>query len=183
MKKLFDLVVQLIGKIIQKEPSAAKSIAKVLSESMAAGELSLTLSEQAYIIAMNELGVAEVPGDGNSPRVLEYHKATGLQATEDEVPWCSAFANWCIQKAGGGGTKSAMARSWLRWGKAIEQPQAGDMVIFSRGSDGYSGHVAFYVKKIDDKTIQVLGGNQMDMVCVANYGTDRVLGYRRSLDG
>lgn len=145
----------------------------------------LTLSQKAYQIAQDEEGVAEVPGDGNNPRILEYDQATDLKATADSVPWCSAFMNWCIQKAGGSGTRSAAARSWLSWGKKVDVPQEGDTVVFSsplRGAD--AGHVAFYIKKSKiPGFILVFGGNQNDCVCWERKSASLVLGYRRSLDG
>lgn len=148
----------------------------------------LSLSQKAYAIAKKELGVEETPGDRNNKRILQYHQATELEASEDSVPWCSAFMNWCIQggddKDGGKGTRDAMARSWLNWGQKVAVPQEGDTVIFSsptRGSE--SGHVAFFVAKSFPGFIKVLGGNQSDSVCYENYPTALVLGYRRSLDG
>lgn len=145
----------------------------------------MSLILKAFEIAKTQLGVKEVPGDGNSTKVLEYHKATDLKATSDSVPWCSAFVNWCVQKAGGKGTRDAMARSWLNWGKKAASPQAGDIVVFSRGTDGASGHVAFVYEtpSVMNPMIKVLGGNQDDMVCIKSYARARVLGYRRSLDG
>lgn len=44
-------------------------------------------------IAMKELGVRELAGSKHNPRIIEYHKATSLKATQDEVSWCSSFVN------------------------------------------------------------------------------------------
>lgn len=79
-------------------------------------------------IAALELGVAETAGPGSSARVLEYLASTNLHAAlakDDSTPWCSAFVNWCVEKAGFAGTDSAAARSWLGWGREIPGAAAG----------------------------------------------------------
>lgn len=127
--------------------------------------------------AVGELGVTEAPGEADNPRIVEYHAATSLHSKDDETPWCSAFANWCMWKAGIEGTKSAAARSWLRWGDRVE-PRFGCVVILWRGAPtSEQGHVGFYVKE-DDSNVYLLGGNQGDAVSVARYPKTRVLGFR-----
>ena len=128
-------------------------------------------------IARKELGQAEIKGSKHNPRIIDYHFATSLKATEDEVPWCSSFANWCMKQAMIKGTGSAAARSWLEWGHKVEKPVPGTICIFRRGSDPKSGHVGFYVGE-DDHTISLLGGNQGDRVSVAKYKKSELLGYR-----
>lgn len=140
------------------------------------------MSLNAYDFAKAEIGVKEVE-DGENPRIIEYHAATYLKASDDETPWCSSFMNWCMQKAGGQGTKNAMARSWLGWGKLISEPKEGDTVIFSSPMRGpQAGHVAFFVKD-KGSMVEVLGGNQSNRVSITDYPKALVLGYRRSLDG
>src|SRR4030095_2451187 len=77
--------------------------------------------------------------------------------------WCSAFANWCVEKAGYEGTDSAWAKSWLTWGKKLATPRRGCIAVFTRG-DG--GHVGFYISKTSS-VIKVLGGNQSDEVNIS----------------
>lgn len=140
------------------------------------------IQQDAFEIAKNELGVQEIPGSNHNPRILVYHSTTGLGASSDEVPWCSSFVNWCIKVAGGIGTNSASARSWLEWGKKIEKPVAGDVVIFSRGKNLNQGHVGFLASKpkMFLPYVLVLGGNQNNEVNVSRYMKWNVLGYRRS---
>lgn len=126
-------------------------------------------------IARAEIGVKEIPGSKHEKRILEYHKATSLESTEDEVPWCSSFVSWCLEKAGVPSTRNAWARSYLAWGTKIERPVVGCIVVFSRGAS--SGHVAFYIDE-SDAGIQCLGGNQGNKVCLSTYPKSRVLGYR-----
>jgi len=129
-------------------------------------------------IASKEIGVKEIKGKEHNPRIIEYHSQTTLKATEDEVPYCSSFVNWCFYKSGIKGTRSAAARSWLNWGRELKTPRVGCVVILWRGSpDSASGHAAFWVSE-DDKTVSLLGANQNDSVCIAKYDKKRVLGYR-----
>jgi uncharacterized protein (TIGR02594 family) len=132
-----------------------------------------------FKIAEHELGVAEIPGAGDNPRIVEYLKSTSLGKPDnqnDETPWCSAFVNWCMEQAGIEGTGSAWARSWLNWGK---EPDADDykgcVVILERGA--HSGHVGF-LDDWDDEGVRLLGGNQANKVCYAWFPIERVLGYR-----
>jgi uncharacterized protein (TIGR02594 family) len=120
-----------------------------------------------FDIAMQELGVAELQGEASNPRVVEYLQSTNLPAplnANDATPWCSAFVNYCVEKAGFEGTNSAGARSWLNWGRATDQPPVGAIVVFERG-DPPSGHVAFLMEDVGDG-VKVLGGNQGNRVSI-----------------
>lgn len=127
--------------------------------------------------AIAEIGVKEFNGDADNPRIVEYLSSTNLSksmADQDETAWCSAFVNWCVEKAGYAGTDSAWARNWLNWGQELKKPRRGCIVVFSRGS---GGHVGFYMGKTGSN-VKVLGGNQGDAVSIAAYPADRLLGYR-----
>lgn len=129
-------------------------------------------------IASGELGVSEKAGPGSSVRVVEYLASTNLHAAlakDDSTPWCSAFVNWCVEKAGLAGTDSAAARSWLGWGREVLVPRRGCVVVLSRGNKG--GHVGFFVRRTGS-TLEVLGGNQDNAVRVAGYDITRLIGYR-----
>ena len=129
-------------------------------------------------IAMEELGrgVNEVPGPEANPRIVEYHSITALKATSDEVPWCAAFACWCLEKAGVRSPRSARARDFLKWGQPSER-KIGAIVVLSRGADPRAGHVGFLYH---DRSweIVLLGGNQGDRVSTRKFLADTVLGYR-----
>jgi len=128
-----------------------------------------------FEIANGELNTKEVSGNSDNPKIVEYHSVTTLKATDDETPWCSSFVSWCLEKSGYKSTKNAWARSYLNYGEKLTDPVEGCIVVFSRGSS--SGHVAFFV---EDKgsSIKVLGGNQGNQVCFAEYPKSRLLGYR-----
>lgn len=128
-------------------------------------------------VALEEVGTKEIPGAEHNPRIIDYHKTTTLKATEDEVPWCSSFANWCMKQAGIKGTGSAAARSWLTWGRPLSTPVYGCVVVMRRGKNPGAGHVGFFMGEIGSDYIRVLGGNQGDAVNIANFKRSSVLGY------
>lgn len=129
-------------------------------------------------IANAEMGVKEVAGAKNNPRILEYHKATSLQASDDETPWCSAFVNWCMMKANLKGSGEANARSWLKWGVEITEPAYGCIVVLQRGENSWQGHVGFLIGFSDQDKLILLAGNQGDAVSLASFPRNKVLGYR-----
>lgn len=125
-------------------------------------------------IARGEIGTLE-KSVGENKRIIEYHMVTTLKASTDEVPWCSSFVCWCLEKAGVESTRSAWARSFLNWGAKLDKPRSGCIVVFTRGTN--SGHVGFYIGETKT-TIKVLGGNQSNAVNISVYSKDRLLGYR-----
>lgn len=129
-------------------------------------------------IARLELGVAEIPGEDHHARILEYHWATSLKATADEVPWCAAFACWCLEKASIDSPRSAAARDFLRWGVELAEPRPGCLVVLRRGSLAWQGHVTFFDGWAGPGKMLGLGGNQLNRVNVQTFAAADVLGYR-----
>lgn len=128
-------------------------------------------------IARAEIGVAEIIGPGDNPRIVAYHAKTSLHSKDDETPWCSSFVNWCLHKAGYLGTGSAAARSWTNWG-STKGRTPGAIVVLWRGSpDAATGHVGF-LDRLDGDHVWLLGGNQGDRVSVAKFPLSRVLAFR-----
>lgn len=119
----------------------------------------------------------EIAGSGTNPNIARYHQATTLKATDDETPWCSAFANFVMQNCGLGykGTQSAQAISWLKWGKSIDG-RYGAVSVFDHG-DGH-GHVCFFLCMVDDTYALFVGGNQSDQVCISKYALEDVADFR-----
>lgn len=131
-----------------------------------------------YNIAKKELGVLEIAGPKHNPRILEYLKTVSNEFKADEIPWCAAFVNWCLEMAGAIGTGFANARSFLKWGRPTTRPQLGDIVVFWRGKpDGWKGHAGFYAGEKGDK-ILILGGNQKNKVSFQYYKKSMILGFR-----
>lgn len=131
-------------------------------------------------IAEAEIGQHEITGDQANPRIVEYHAATWLHATSDEVAWCSSFVNWCLIKAEINPTRSAAARSWLNWGEQAEPKPGAITVIRKKGSSGTAGyHVGFFISQ-DPLHVTLLGGNQSNAVKRSAFPLSgyNVVGYR-----
>ena len=148
----------------------------------------MRLIEKAYALAKEDLKKdwSEVKGPGSNPLIRDCYKAVdGLGNPEmlddSTTAWCSCYMNKKIQDAGGKGTRSASARSWLRWGREVPVPDEGDLVVFKRGNSSWEGHIGFYVSS-DDESVLVLGGNQHNTVKLSRYSLNDVLGYRTSND-
>ncbi len=87
--------------------------------------------------------------------------------------WCARFVNASLAAVGQNGTGSAIANSYLRWGKAIsaEMVQKGDVLVEHRGRgvDGMGGHVGFSTGRTrmgrnGELELEMLGGNTNDQV-------------------
>lgn len=133
-----------------------------------------------FQLAAKQLGMNE--RDQNTA-LSEYLSNGGVNLDPAVTAWCAAYVNATLAQTGMKGTDSNLARSFLDWGQEVEQPQKGDLAVFSRGDpNGPYGHVGFFDGYNEDGTIRVLGGNQGSAgeVSIANYGTDRLLGFRRA---
>ncbi len=128
-----------------------------------------------YSVAQAELalGVQEIAGQQDNPRIVLYHSSTSGGAAPDETAWCSSFVNYCVEQAGLRGTDSKWARSWhdSGWGQDVtDDPRPGDIVVWRRRtSQEDGGHVAFFVETVGDGFIRVLGGNQGNAVRISTY--------------
>ncbi len=110
----------------------------------------------------------------------DYLTTGGANLDPQTTAWCAAFVNATLQQSGQQGTGSNMARSFLKWGTEVNDPQRGDIAVFSRGDpNGPFGHVGFFEGYNPDGTIRILGGNQGDAVSIASYSPDQLLGFRR----
>ncbi len=129
--------------------------------------------------ARREIGQAEVPGAESNPRILEYDSVTTLKATDDLVPWCSSFLCWVMEQESITSPRSAAAIDWLKWGVKIYKPIWGCIVILKRPDplNPNARHVGLYVGE-GPGTIELLGGNQKNRVCIQPFPISLVEEYR-----
>lgn len=133
-------------------------------------------------VAYGEVGVAPYPIGRSNPRITAYHAGTNIEGYDDKVSWCSSFVNWSLAQAGIAGTASALARSWLEWGAALDAPVPGCITVLWRDDpNSWKGHVGFYLRD-DEELVYLLGGNQLGEVREHCYPKETVLGYRWPLD-
>jgi uncharacterized protein (TIGR02594 family) len=98
--------------------------------------------------------------------------------------WCAAFVNAVLEESDIQGSESRMARSFLDWGEKVQEPLAGDVVVFPRGNSEWQGHVGFYVGQETKNGVlyyRILGGNQNNSVNIELYPASKALGIRRML--
>lgn len=140
-----------------------------------------TLRDSAIEIASSEIGIREFQSSAGNPRIIEYLSVlTGVHLSES-TSWCSAFAAFVIQEAGGDvSTITLSARSWSNFGVPTLSPEPGDIVVMWRSSpSSWKGHVGFFIGETRD-TVFVLGGNQANSVSILEFSKKRVLSYRRA---
>lgn len=150
--------------------------------------LPLVVGRTAFQLAQKFIGVTELAGDEDNPRIMAWLKRVAAWPTHDEVPWCSAFCceiAWLLDLPQ---PNDLRARSWLGVGIPIELSAARpgfDVVILNRGgppdpdAEG-PGHVGFYAG-LDADRLLLLSGNQSNQVKVSPYRIDDLLGVRRLL--
>jgi len=124
-------------------------------------------------------GLIEVRGPKSNARLLTMIRRWIPWATDDSTTaWCGILRAEAAKV-----TQSEMpakpfrARMWLTVGRsvAIENARPGDTVILELGR---GGHVGLYLSRTES-TIRLLGGNQRNRVCEADYELADVLGVRR----
>jgi len=129
-------------------------------------------------IAINEVGTCEFPGIESNPRIVEYLKSvTGDHDITDSTPWCSAFLNWCFNQVNISGANSLLGRSWLKWGRQIETPIMGCIVVLSSPFHVWGSHIGFWIIH-SENSLLMLSGNSDNQVRFSLYNRSRVLGYR-----
>jgi uncharacterized protein (TIGR02594 family) len=142
----------------------------------------------AFDLAQRFTGIREVGGAVDNPQIMAMLRLDMGWPEHDEVPWCSAFANYICWLLRLPRSKNLRARSWLTVGKGItlEEAEPGDIIVLKRGSGDQPGpevieapgHVGFYAGRFGE-FIEVLGGNQSDTVKVSRYPVKRLLGVRK----
>jgi len=145
-------------------------------------------NKEILLKAYEEVGTKEVPGSGDNPRIVEYHKFStrdDLIGMADSVPWCASFICWVLEKVGLKSTNSKRARSFEDLGEhvSIEDFLPGDILVFYRnGLASGQGHVTIGLKItkscFGDKAY-CLGGNQSDAVNVTKYPLNKLTAIRR----
>lgn len=133
--------------------------------------------------ALSFYGINESFSDGKSnPIVVSFFRDFANWVTNSKTTaWCSAYVNSIFSSTGYEYSGSMSARSWLNVGQNVKHPKTGDVVVFWRESkNSWKGHVGIFISFTPDgRSINVLGGNQKDMVTIDKYPVSQLLGYRR----
>ncbi len=120
---------------------------------------------------------AQVPGAAGV--LLEALRWRGRTAKQIGLPtqlWCADFMNFVLRRAGGKGTQSRAARSFLQYGKKLDGPRVGAIaILYRRGPN--SGHVGV-VRGTDGQGNPILvSGNHGPTVKESVYPKGKVMAY------
>lgn len=136
------------------------------------------MSEPVWLTeARQHLGVREVPGKLHNPKIMGWiqevgAKALGIPVNDDETPWCGTFMAMLMRRAGLASPAIAVrASSWGKWGRQLNGPRLGCVLVFSRAG---GGHVGLYLSE-DATHYHVLGGNQSDSVSIMRLEKSRLI--------
>lgn len=111
------------------------------------------------------VGEREIPGPKHNPLIVEWGKAAGIGWwNNDEDAWCAVAVNGALAASGLAGTGSALARSFLGFGRELAAPVPGAIVVFPRGPDPVLGHVGIVETVNGDGTVTIVNGNVDDRV-------------------
>lgn len=141
---------------------------------------------EAFLETLELFGLKEVTGDKDNPTILEFYKSLGHGwVSHDEVAWCAALIGSKLQKYDYQipPLKNRLAaRAYLSVNQQVDEPVVGwDYVVFERGNNGFSGHVAWFLG-FEGDNVKVLGGNQSNQINIALYPRNKVLGYVRPIN-
>lgn len=130
------------------------------------------------IIAINNIGVAEIVGKGNNPVVMAMAKKCGGQIaknyTNDEIPWCKMFTEYCAIEAGYRMIDSLWALDNLKAGVKLNGPAVGAFASKKRSG---GGHTFIVAGKDKNGKIVGVGGNQTNKVSRATFLPSEIVGY------
>ena len=184
MKKLYVLLSLLLLSACKKAPPIIPEIKKDL-ETITVEEDRTVASikqetNQAILIASRYMGFHE------RRNRAELRKFVGVDPAR--IDWCAAFVNSVLHEMGLKGSEKVSnypltARSFLRWGKRVREPEIGDIVVFPRGTEAWQGHVGFYYGteyRNGVKYYLILGGNQNDSVTIEPFRASLALSIRRA---
>ena len=121
---------------------------------------------------------AQVPGA--AAVLLEALRYRGKSARQLGLPtqlWCADFMNMVLRKAGGGkGSQSRAARSFLQFGKRLDGPRVGAIVVLYRKGPN-NGHVGVVRGTDGAGNPIVVSGNHGNAVRQSTYPKSKVLAY------
>lgn len=137
---------------------------------------------ELLIEILKHYGLKEYFGKEHNPEIVKmFHEIGYNWVNDDETAWCSAALNYFCKRLGYERSGKLDARSWLKIGKIVKEPEIGDVVVLWRDNiNSWQGHVGLYISE-DKKEgrIYILGGNQDNAITIRPYHKSRVLGYRK----
>lgn len=127
--------------------------------------------------ALKLYGTHETPGIADNPIIMEWAKELKLDwYPHDSTPWCGLEMGIVAKRADKVPPPGLLAAlNWVKFGKKVDVPMLGDVLIFTRTG---GGHVTLYIGE-DSEAYHCLGGNQGDQVDIARISKSRLHAARR----
>lgn len=121
---------------------------KILSLFLAFCIVSTLIPMNAFAAGANDIVSIAVGEVGNSGRPNKYTRWCGSINGSYSYAWCASFVGWCASQAGESAAvpRTASVENLYNGiiragGDIVSAPQAGDIVIYRRRSDGYYAHI------------------------------------------
>ena len=129
-------------------------------------------------IAKSFIGLHEIKGEEDQPEIVEFHRVAlgnwvlSQEDIDSTIPWCASFVTYVMKQAGyEPPANPARAKSWRNFGKQVDEPVYGAIMVKSRKGGGHVGFVVGVERDFQGNIthLKILGGNQEDQVKVSRY--------------
>lgn len=119
-------------------------------------------------VSIAHIGTREAPGKADNRELVADIRSVAPDYQHDSTPWCAGWVSFCLAKAGIKPSKSPLwALSYAEgWGIKLAGPAVGAIAVKTRQG---GGHVTFVAGKNRNGILACCGGNQNDMVNIAEY--------------
>ena len=138
--------------------------------------------KKLYEHALEDFGLAEVPGSGTNARITKAisEAAEWLEKDDSVTAWCGCIMGLWFKEIGLAGLRPKAwyrAANWATVGKEVKLSEArvGDVVVMGRKG---GKHVTLF-SKLKGEMVYCLGGNQNNQVNVSAYNKDLIETIRR----
>lgn len=159
------------------------TVSNTVNTAASLGRITTSSVSKLVLNSMAKTTADAAPGVSKSGEVnplLEALRWKGANSSQVGVPdelWCADFMNFILSQTGQSGTGSRAARSFLKYGKQVDGPRVGAIVVFTRGGNGQSGHVGIVRGTDGEGNPIVISGNHGHKVAESVYKKEKVLGY------
>lgn len=124
----------------------------------------------------HHIGLKEIAGPQHNAQIVEWGRTAGIDWwNNDEDAWCAVAVNGALVNSGYPSTRSALARSFTRYGTRLDRPVRGAIVVFPRGKNPLYGHVGIVETVHPNGTVTVVNGNVSNEVRRSVFRTASIL--------
>jgi len=155
------------------------TVSNRVDSSVSLGKITTSSVSKLVLDSATKPGADNARADREVNPLLEALRWKGANSSQVGVPgelWCADFMNFILGQTGQNGTGSRAARSFLKYGKQVDGPRVGAIVVLARGGS-LSGHVGIVRGTDGEGNPIVISGNHGKKVAESVYKKEKVLGY------